>query len=57
MYDFEAFGTEAEAIAFVKGMQTAIDMIDDGNDDHLFVGAPEQISATGEWRVGYCYSY
>lgn len=54
MYDFEAFGTESEAIAFAKGVQTAIDMID---DDHLFVGAPEQISATGEWRVGYCYSY
>ena len=50
--DFEAFGTEAEALAFVKGLETARDAID---DDHIWWHAPEQIS-TSEWRVGYGYS-
>ena len=49
MDDFEVFGTQAEALAFAKGMQTAIDMID---DDHSVVREPEQIGEW-EWRVGY----
>jgi hypothetical protein len=51
MVDFEAFGTQAEAIAFAKGMQAVIDLID---DDHAFVGEPELVG-DGEWRVGYGY--
>ena len=49
MDDFEVFGTQAEALAFAKGMQTAIDLID---DDHAVVSEPEQIGEW-EWRVGY----
>ena len=47
--DYEAFGTEAEALAFIKGLETARDAID---DDHLWWHGPEPVEG-GEWRVSY----
>jgi hypothetical protein len=48
---FELFSTKSEATEFVRGYQTAIDLID---DDHTFVTGPE-LTAAGEWRVDYGY--
>ena len=49
MDDFELFGTEEEALAFIRGYKTACDLID---DDHTFVGEADP-NGDGEWRVNY----
>lgn len=48
---FELFSTKEEAIAFLRGVEMAIDLID---DDHTSVTGPE-LTAAGEWRVDYGY--
>jgi hypothetical protein len=48
---FELFSTKDEALAFVRGFEAAVAVID---DDHTSVTAPEQ-TATGEWRVDFDY--
>ena len=48
---FELFGTQAEALGFIKGIEAAIECLD---SDHLQVSAyPEYVNMTGEWRVTY----
>ncbi len=50
--DFELFGTQAEAMAFVKGFRQAVEMAD---FDQAYCCDPESQS-TGEWRVIYGYN-
>lgn len=53
MDEFELFGTEIEAIAFIRGLQAAIEL---QGDDFLAVEpTPTRMTAT-EWRVNYGYS-
>jgi hypothetical protein len=50
MDEFELFGTEIEAIAFIRGLQAAIEL---QGDDFLAVEpTPTRMTAT-EWRVNY----
>jgi hypothetical protein len=51
MSDFELFRTKEEALAFVKGFETAVSLID---DDHAIYQEPT-MELTGEWRVDYGY--
>jgi len=44
-------GTKEEALAFVKGYEAAINLID---DDQTFVLYPV-LTAAGEWRVDFNY--
>lgn len=53
LMDYEMFGTEAEARAFVKGLEIARDTID---DDHIWWHEPQQL-AEGEWQVNYGMNY
>src|SRR5271157_4948232 len=48
--DFELFATRDEALAFVKGVETAIEMLD---SDHLSVSAHPVVTSEGDWRVDY----
>jgi len=50
--NFETFGTEIEALAFVKGMEAAIECSD---TDHVQIGRPKHNRKTGEWTVTYGY--
>ncbi len=47
----ETFGSEAEALAFISGMETAIDCLD---SDHLHVDSTPLVDPdTAEWTVTY----
>ena len=51
----ETFGSEAEALAFISGMETAIDYLD---SDHLHVYSHPTIDPdTAEWTVTYRSSF
>ncbi len=49
---FELFGTKEEALAFIRGYETAVNLID---DDHTSVSAHPILTVVGEWRVDYDY--
>lgn len=53
MDDFELFHTQEEAIAFVKGFEIAVELID---DDHAVCQYPRLIGPN-EWRVDFSFYY
>ena len=48
--EIEVFGSEAEAAAFVRGMETAIELLDDGE---IWVNPVIEHRRYGEWVVTY----
>ena len=51
--NYELFTTKDEALAFARGYETAINLID---DDHTFVSEPTQ-TTDGLWQVDYGYHW
>lgn len=52
MDEFELFSTQAEALAFIRGFETALDAVDSTD---AWVRMQPTLIATGEWRVDIYY--
>jgi hypothetical protein len=49
--DFDLFGSKEEALAFIRGMETAIQYVN--MEDHLSVSAHPALLDGGDWKVVY----
>ena len=49
---FELFGTKEEALAFIRGYEAAITLLD---DCETAVSAHPELTAADEWRVDFGY--